>query len=973
MKKKTDLIDEDKQQFPTDTIGVLIKKSSVAGETDTDKQKIFKTFIRNAYIHLQQSLNDSTKVIMEIVANVPNVKIIYLPNEVNIREYKEDSKKPLCKTTGITYVKTEKIIIAAKGYYKKRKKNYNKFLGVIIHEFCHFAVHETFGNGFKPYYADDKVAAERWKKLVDQYQSSDLDKFPVMKDLFASYENETKWVDELVVRYPQIYVENNGNHGYLKKFKNIFIDLLKIYTEVQNEFKSEKEKTESLRTVNAKTLLGDEESKLNVNSLVIEKEKAINFDANRQIVKTNQTYLVMKYIFNCFKDKLHFKSKFMFIKVKFLEENIELIKKALQCKKVTKLIIDCHDEVFKNQDIQHDLCNLFNSILDGHIILILHSSQVFCLETREVEVIFETSDLNAEFKGSLEIDFQGTKMHLRDLIQSEKFDDVFNVNEYLDGFLSESKILIGHQQNDKLIGHYVERCFEIKQNDVWEKIEMTESQRLRSLFAKNNCLILSNESGDGKSTVSIRINERMKDIFPDHWVVLMNLSNYTESLNKIDHKTTPDEFFSMTILKEKMHYERTIFLKLIQEGKVFFIFDSLDEVCPKHLQSVNGLVEELERKNKIFILTRPFALNIWKKRNFVQIRLSELDIDSINELVTNVLESEVGEVTDSFQNRKKKIIEFLYENDLKTPLLITIVTAVFSKLDTFSNLHGVYEMFIQKIHDGHIGNKKSKVVTCDTIGKNRKFYELLKEFAFKNNLCGNDKDQDCLKIDKKKFAGHFYSKQDIKTLNFPILRSGILRERQNSEFEFVHKTFEVYFVATFMRDNCKKICEDDRYLNILCLVASNLESNDRLKDLIEFLKGSDDVEDLKKKLSVFNQLLSDKEIGPDDVDISPVSIELSKQEKSLRVKYLIRFKDPVKKLDRVKLKTLAQCGLDLPIKYFVSFKCFEEHFLRNKFLNKDVSEVNSENLHIIADFAESLNILSNNPCERIIQLFLEQH
>lgn len=377
-------------QLTKDAVDMLKEKSSIAGEQDRDEQLKFSSYIRNAYVDIQASFNGNTKVIMEIIANVPDIKIIFLPNEDNIRKYEED-EEPDYILKGITYAKSETIIIAAKGYDKEEA--YRKILGVIIHEFCHFAIHEIFGNMFKPFYNDDMLAAEKWEELVVKYESIDLSYFPVIKEVF-NYDR-TRWVDELIVRFPQNYVEHHNNTEFLSDFEETFSDLRNFYFKcVHGEFESEKEKIASLRSVNDKNFLRSVELYKNSSS----KNLSIDLNAQRQVVTTNDTSLLTINIYKKFKKKYNFKSTFMFIDMNFLisDENLKIIQKALQCKKVTTLIIDSHNKTFAPKGTRIFLDSLMESSHCGRITLILHQTHTFSVLKGVMDhqnIMFPTSNL----------------------------------------------------------------------------------------------------------------------------------------------------------------------------------------------------------------------------------------------------------------------------------------------------------------------------------------------------------------------------------------------------------------------------------------------------------------------------------------------------------------------------------------------------------------------------------------------------
>lgn len=170
----TENILQNLRPLPNDVIEKLLKKSGYSDASYKSYNDDFSSFVRKAYLDILKAYDGRTEVIMKIVANTPDLKIAFLPNKGSICS---DTNYETC---GLTYAKKGQIYIAAKGYRDER--NHKKIQGTIIHEFCHFAIHETFGNEYKPYYAHDESGADKkWEKLVEEYYSRNLEDFPDIK------------------------------------------------------------------------------------------------------------------------------------------------------------------------------------------------------------------------------------------------------------------------------------------------------------------------------------------------------------------------------------------------------------------------------------------------------------------------------------------------------------------------------------------------------------------------------------------------------------------------------------------------------------------------------------------------------------------------------------------------------------------------------------------------------------------------
>lgn len=391
---KLDIIN-DREPVHKDFIDILKEKSSMVGVNSEWEKKFFSKFIRKAYVDLQESFNRRTQVILEIVSNVPEVKLIFMPTIDNIEKYK-NKKRPEYVVDGITYPRSETIIIAAKGYDKE--ENYRKFLGLIIHECCHLAIYEIFGS-FKPFYEGENEVYEIWYGLIKECQKN-LKEFPIFRGIFT-YEEEI-WIDELAVRIPEFHVANELHKSTMQKYENITSLSLRntYFTYVDTQFLYEAEKVASLRLVNRKTLLGNEFSKLYEDNSVSTTLFKLNLTFPRQVVKTDQTHQVLRNIFEQFHEKDNFLSTFMFIDVEFLniDQNVKLTKKALQCRKQTVLIIDGDSIFLDKTSVQNNLCDLFKMTNNGLMVLILHEDQNFELgkENDFQKIHYETKSSTQE-------------------------------------------------------------------------------------------------------------------------------------------------------------------------------------------------------------------------------------------------------------------------------------------------------------------------------------------------------------------------------------------------------------------------------------------------------------------------------------------------------------------------------------------------------------------------------------------------
>jgi hypothetical protein len=95
--------------------------------------------------------------------------------------------------------------------------------------------------------------------------------------------------------------------------------------------------------------------------------------------------------------------------------------------------------------------------------------------------------------------------------------------------------------------------------------------------------LIADGAGMGKSTVLTHLSERIKQKFPAHWLVRIDLNDYTEQLKAQKRKKMNKEwvldFVSNQVLKLGSHFEKLLFKKSFEENevsKVVVLVDAVD-------------------------------------------------------------------------------------------------------------------------------------------------------------------------------------------------------------------------------------------------------------------------------------------------------------------------------------------------------------------------------------------------------------
>jgi hypothetical protein len=117
-----------------------------------------------------------------------------------------------------------------------------------------------------------------------------------------------------------------------------------------------------------------------------------------------------------------------------------------------------------------------------------------------------------------------------------------------------------------------------------------------------------------KTTLLAQMFKRIKQMFPAHWLVRIDLNDYTalfeaQKGNKMD-KERILEFLSKKVLKLESHLEKELFRKSFEENelsKVVVMVDGFDEISPSYKETVTDMLQVLKQTplEQLWLTTRP--------------------------------------------------------------------------------------------------------------------------------------------------------------------------------------------------------------------------------------------------------------------------------------------------------------------------------------------------------------------------------
>ena len=128
------------------------------------------------------------------------------------------------------------------------------------------------------------------------------------------------------------------------------------------------------------------------------------------------------------------------------------------------------------------------------------------------------------------------------------------------------------------------------------------------LQAQFQVSLISDTTGMGKTTIMSHLPKQIKQNFPCHWVVKIDLSDHTDEL-KAQNKQKIEvlEFLSQKLLKLDSPFEKELFEQRLNEGKVVVMLDGVDEISPIYERTVIDLLQVLKEMmvEQLWVTTRP--------------------------------------------------------------------------------------------------------------------------------------------------------------------------------------------------------------------------------------------------------------------------------------------------------------------------------------------------------------------------------
>jgi len=521
---------------------------------------------------------------------------------------------------------------------------------------------------------------------------------------------------------------------------------------------------------------------------------------------------------------------FIFIGLKnllLLKEEALRVFREQQC---NLLIVECKEELGGQiETLSRELSEIIKERRGKKVILIAPHNHPLVSQfktgehkPRYQEMVdeFKFGDLTSDSQKKLlekTVKFQGIETALNELMST---DSAITKKLPLASLVKGKKLKIG-QPVPEPDGYdeefYIGRTLNY-QNDENPTSYSTENlDKLILQAQRQKVMLISDRAGMGKTTTLTHLSKQIKQHFPSHWVVRINLNDHTDALQtQKRQKIEAVEFLSQRLLKFNSYFEKELFEQRLEEGKVVVMLDSFDEISPSYERTVIDLLQALKKTSvqQLWVTTRPhlretleenlqqqhcYTLEPFSKGNQVEF-LTKIWCQKLN--LQGTSQKQLEEYATAIIEKLQQSINDTGKEFTGVPLQTRMLAEAFDQSDVSEHnlpdkfdLLDLYKRFTERKYDIYWEDKmktaKSNVAAEEQ--RERDFSTVREEHQ-------------CLAFQMlfpKEVIGIFKDNRQSAFKPKQLARYGIVHYIDNKP-HFIHRTFAEYYVADFLIDKLSK-------------------------------------------------------------------------------------------------------------------------------------------------------------------------
>lgn len=453
------------------------------------------------------------------------------------------------------------------------------------------------------------------------------------------------------------------------------------------------------------------------------------------------------------------------------------------------------------------------------------------------------------------------------------------------------------------------------------KHEQSVRINLSDVFGSNNIVWIKGEAGSGKTTFL-------------HWLAVCSAKNENHKIRNIGHsipivvelRTVEWPLKLQTIVNKFSHsigYEcpQQWLTEQLKRKQVIVLIDGLDEIKENERESTLEFIEEIAEKYqgiKVLITARNSVKNDLRCSN-VTYEIRPMNIGNIKKFVLYwhraVLYADAVVDDVKIENLQNNLVtKIAYSPALKNlagnPLLCAMICALnyVHNEQLPENKMEIYEKCCEMLIEARDKQRNIEYMEVSSVLSYTKKKRILEELAYwmlRNNKSSETRWNvtaflDSL-IQNSNIFGSAFTFEAENVLDYFLERSGVIREPEKDEIDFIHKTFLEYLAVKAICRSCdwNRLVEEACNVNwketiIMCFSEmGELQVNQILRDLVkEGKKRGDDKYILMASMGASNATFTDKTVKEDIDSMIQRMIPPKRSEISQIVKtgaYLIPF------------------------------------------------------------------------------------
>jgi len=838
-KKKSELCEihvSISKQFSEKHINILMANSFLNHDETDDNDRFDKIY--KAYKILYE--NDYTKVILKAIASSKKFRIIYDFDSESVSRI--DPNTP-SSAQGV-FELSGRIVIGAKQLLDSSTEN--DTYAVMTHEFCHYAVHLAYNNMAKPYKENDTAGAKEFEEVVEACQNV-VNGDNIVSSVFTAYSKES-FHAELIVRVPHLVIfYRNHTDDTLPRLEIIYGKLFDVYkTKVMPQMEKSLKEIENSVDIEKDKIIEKNKEIIRKKELIIsEKDNEIKERIVENIQQKKIIYILIaiSIITAILVGIIFYKPTYTFWDMSESKQD-----------KVRNAFVIYKDVHVKMNDLFSYGSEAYKKLSSEQITNLLDNKLIEIDDPRiEKFIFFNWANLTGSLKEKVlntNLTFQNQKIKFNDLhpnsLLSLKSNEILIILNgdllkvgtltqniklpfYIDRtFMPEKSLLIAmeflknnsrrtsfkdyymhypkenlairlqesHKQNKSDIKNY----FRLYENEKIMNIAMNETSLHKSVdkiintISKNQTMILSSEPGSGKSVVFEEITLKVKEKYPTKWVSSIDINKHKKIFANDEHLKDVGKILEDILgLDDKSEFEKSLFKESFNAGHCVIIWNDFDEIKSSYSKFMIKIISYIHMftNNYQFISTRPTSSEKLTKILNVQADM----LVPFNDTETDTFLNQFFKFKSLDKNKilmnikKVKNVLNLSPRSHDIPLVLNLISErVYKQIDSSTaNSTNYYQIYYDFM----------------TFKNNDKMKKIHQHFALRSSFLG-------LELFSFPFLRNLQIIKGLKDLKRElsydeISQKGILKVKNDNDFEFEHRTYAEFFVSQYLIENIYKV------------------------------------------------------------------------------------------------------------------------------------------------------------------------